>query len=168
MHKTTWTIIGITLVLLIGVVYVLNSNQKQVKQGNVEQLHVTTHDFQKVLAYESDYMGDASNISNLFNNLPLSNHKGTIELDSDNFICVVNYDAKSDEKVAIYNATAAFVLIKNLETVDMRFSDQSYEITRKQVEGWFGPDFEALIDPTVFKEKVQQPLLENNMGEWIK
>lgn len=167
MHKTTWTVIGIALILLIGVFYVLDSNQKQVKQGDIEQLHVKTHSFRKVLAYESDYMGDASNISNLFNNLPFSDHKGTIELDSDTYTFIVNYDGTSDDKVVIYNTTAAFVLIKNLETVDMRFSDRSYEITRKQVEGWFGPDFEALIDPTVFKKKVQQPLVQNNKSEWI-
>lgn len=167
LHKTTWTVIGITLILLIGVFYVLDSNQKQVKQGDMEQLHVKTHSFQKVLAYQSDYMGDASNISNLFNNLPFSDHKGTIELDSDTFTFIVNYDGTSDDKVVIYNTTAAFVLIKNLENVDMRFSDRSYVITRKQVEGWFGPDFEALIDPIVFKEKVQHPLLENNTSEWV-
>lgn len=167
MHKTTWSIIGIALILLVGVFYVLNSNQKQVKQGDMDQLDVKTHNFQKVLAYESDYMGDASNINNLFNNLPFSDHKGTIELDSDTFTFIINYDVESDDKVVIYNATAAFVLIKNLEIVDMRFSDRSYEITRNQVEGWFGPDFEVLIDPTVFKEKVQQPLLESNTSEWI-
>lgn len=167
LHKTMWIIVGIVLILLIGVFYVLNSNQKQVKQGDMNQLHVETHNFQKVLAYENDYMGNASNSNNLFNNLPLSNHKRTIELNSDTFTFIINYDAKSDEKVVIYNATAAFVLIKNLEKVDMHFSDQSFEITRDNVEEWFGGNLATLIAPTVFKKKVQEPLLKNNISEWI-
>ncbi|WP_144512533.1 DUF4825 domain-containing protein [Bacillus sp. FJAT-22090] len=167
MQKTTWTIIGIALILLIGVFYVLNGNQKQVGQEDRNQLSVKTHHFKKVLAYESDYMGDASNINNLFSHLPFSNFKGTIELNSDDLLFTIHYDTESDEQVVIYNSTAAFVLIKNLEKVNMQFSDQSYIITRGNVEEWFGGDIAKLLDPTVFAEKVQKPLLENTPDEWI-
>lgn len=167
MQKTIGLVVGIALVLLLGVVYVLSNNQKQVEQEDVEQLSVGTHNFKKVLAYENEYMGNNSNITNLFNNLPLSNHRDLVELEPDTFKFVVNYNTSSDEKTVIYNATAAFVLIKNLEVMDMRFSDHSYVITRENVEKWFGDDFDSLIDPAVFKERIQKPLRENTMTDWI-
>lgn len=74
MQKTIGLVVGIALVLLIGVFYVLSNNQKQVEKEDVKQLSVETHNFNKVLAYENDYMGNNSNITNLFNKLPLSNY----------------------------------------------------------------------------------------------
>ena len=142
MQKSIWFIIGIVLMLLIGVIFVLNGNQKQVEEDKMQQLSVSTHDFQKVLAYENDFMGNASNMNNLFNNLPLSNYKGMVELDSESFIFTVNYDTVGDDQTVIYNATAAFVLIKNLEVIEMHFTNRSYVITRENVEKWFGSNLD--------------------------
>ncbi|WP_277583993.1 DUF4825 domain-containing protein [Psychrobacillus antarcticus] len=167
MQKTIGLVVGIAFVLLLGVVSVLSNNQKQVEQEDMEQLSVETHNFKKVLAYENEYMGNNSNITNLFNNLPLSNYRDLVELEPDSHTVVVNYNASGDEKTVIYNATAAFVLIKNLELVDMRFSDQSYVITRENVEQWFGDDFEKLIDPVLFKQKLQNPLMDSTVTDWI-
>ncbi|WP_411748053.1 DUF4825 domain-containing protein [Psychrobacillus psychrotolerans] len=167
MQKTIGLVVGIALVLLIGVFYVLSNNQKQVEKEDVKQLSVETHNFNKVLAYENDYMGNNSNITNLFNKLPLSNYKYSVELEPDTFTAAINYNTSSDEKAVIYNTTAAFVLIKNLEVIDMRFSDQSYVMTRENVEQWFGDDFERLIDPSIFKDKVQNALMESTTTNWI-
>lgn len=167
MQKTIGLVVGISLVLLLGVVYVLSNNQKQVKHEDVEQQSAETHHFKKVLAYENEYMGNNSNITNLFNNLPLSNHRDFVELEPDTFTLVVNYNASVDDKTIIYNTTVAFVLIKNLEVIEMRFSDQSFVVTRENVEQWFGDDFDSLKDPEVFNEKVQKPLIENTTTDWI-
>ena len=167
MQKSIWFIIGIVLMLLIGVIFVLNGNQKQVEEDEMQQLSVSTHDFQKVLAYENDFMGNASNMNNLFNNLPLSNYKGMVELDSESFIFTVNYDTVGDDQTVIYNATAAFVLIKNLEVMEMRFTNRSYVITRENVEKWFGSNLEQLTDPALFKEKVQKPLMNDDGKGWL-
>lgn len=167
MQKSIWFIIGIVLALLIGVIFVLNGNQKQAEKDGMQQLSVSTHDFQKVLAYENDFMGNASNMNNLFNNLPLSNYKGAVELDSESFIFTVNYDTVGDDQTVIYNATAAFVLIKNLEVIEMRFTNQSYVITRENVEKWFGSNLDQLTDPARFKEKVQKPLMNDDGKGWL-
>lgn len=98
MQKTIGLVVGIALVLLLGVVYVLTNNQKQVDQEDLEQLTVESHDFKKVLAYENDYMGNNSNITNLFNNLPLSDRRGVVELNSDTFTFIVHYNTSGDEK----------------------------------------------------------------------
>lgn len=170
MQKPIWLAVGAALVLLLGVFYVLSNNQVKSEKEKETQLNTATHHFEKVLAYENDYMGNASNIGNLFNNLPLANYKESIELNSEAFILTVNYDTTSDEKAekaVIYNATAAFVLIKNLEVINMRFSNQSYVVTRESVEEWFGGNFAGLIEPSVFKESVQDQLLKSNTSEWL-
>ncbi|KQL34628.1 DUF4825 domain-containing protein [Psychrobacillus sp. FJAT-21963] len=170
MQKNTWLIIIMAMLLLIGVVYVLNNNQKNVIEDKTSQLSVATHSFEKVLAYENDYMGDAANTSNLFNNLPLANDKKSIEMDSEKLILVVNYDSLSSEeteKAVIYNTTAAFVLIKNIEEINLQYSDRTYVVKKANVKEWFGNDFSQLINPEVFKKLVQNPLLEKDSGAWL-
>lgn len=88
-------------------------------------------------------------------------------MEPDTFTAAINYNTSSDEKAVMYNTTAAFVLIKNLEVIDMRFSDRSYVMTRENVEQWFGDDFESLIDPSIFKDKVQNALMESTTTNWI-
>ncbi|WP_313892821.1 DUF4825 domain-containing protein [Psychrobacillus sp.] len=170
MQKTIWLAVGAALVLLLGVFYVLRNNQVKSEEDKETQLSTATHRFEKVLAYENDYMGYASNTNNLFNNLPLADKKEGIELNSDESILIVNYKTVSDEEVekaVIYNATAAFVLIKNLQEIDMRFSNHSYAVTRENVEHWFGGNFAELIEPSFFKEAVQDQLLKPNTNEWL-
>ncbi len=133
----------------------------------------TTHNFEKVVSYDNAYMGDASNINNLFNALPLNEYKGTIELDPDKYALIVNYDSSIDnmeeqvKQSVIYNATAAFTLIENLQTVDMQFENQSYIVTRDYVEKWFGTTLFDFKDPDVFKEKVQNHLQED-IDLWLR
>ncbi|MEI4771281.1 DUF4825 domain-containing protein [Psychrobacillus sp. FJAT-51614] len=170
MQRNIWLIVIISMLLLIGVVYVLNNNQKKVIEDKTSQLSVATHSFEKVLAYENDYMGDSSNTSNLFNNLPIANDKKSIEMDSKKLILVVNYDFASNEeteKAVIYNTTAAFVLIKNVEEIHLQFSNQKYIVKRGNVKEWFGSDLSELINPEVFKKLVQKPLLETDSSDWL-
>ncbi|WP_166462420.1 DUF4825 domain-containing protein [Psychrobacillus vulpis] len=170
MQRNVWMAIGFVLLLLIGVFYVLSNNQVKSEREKEIELNTANHNFEKVLAYENDYMGNASNMGNLFNNIPLSSYKDNIELDSDAFTFIINYDTTSDEeaeKAVIYNATAAFVLVKNLEVINMRFLNNSYVVTRENVEEWFGGDLKELIDPSMFKEKVQKPLLKSEINDWL-
>lgn len=126
-----------------------------------------THDFEKVVTFEKMYMGDASNLNGLFNALPLNEYKGTIEMDSDVFSLIVNYETSAEEieekakQAVIYNTTAAFTLIDNLETVNLHFEDKSYTVTRDHVERWFGTTLIDFKEPEVFKEKVQNHLNED-------
>lgn len=171
MSKNTLVTVGLVVLLLIGVFYVLHNNQKRVEEDKISQLNIATHRFDKVLAYENDYLGNASNTNNLFNNLPLSNVKQSIEMDSDKLVLTVNYAIASNaevEKAIIYNATAAFVLIKNVKEVNMNFLNQSYAINRENVEKIFGDDFARLIEPAVFKRLVQNRLLENEHMDWLE
>ena len=67
--------------------------------------------------------------------------------DPEEFRFTVNYDETIDEigvkrveKAILYNATAIFALIENMEIVDFSFPDRTYTVTRKRVNEWFGED----------------------------
>ena len=71
------------------------------------------------------------------------------------------------QQSVIYNTTAAFVLIKNLQQIEMQFPNKSFIVPRSNVENWFNNNLSNLIDSTQFKEKVQDPLKNNNLDEWL-
>lgn len=151
----------------------LPSQEKIQAEENLKQLHPETHNFEKVRIHENLYMGNASNTSQLFRNLPLSQRVESFEMDPDQLLLIVKYhDPKNEserlvQQSVIYNTTAAFVLIKNLQQVEIRFPNASFIINRKNVEKWFGTDFLALIEPVEFKKKVQEPLKNENLEEWL-
>lgn len=131
-----------------------------------------THVFENITKYESAYMGDASNVGNLLNELPLNEYKKGIELESDDLVLIVNYDVKAkeiEEKVqqsVIYNSTALFALIENMGQIDMRFKDETYRVSRDRVEKWFGTTLVDLKEPEIFKEKVQSQL-KTDIEPWF-
>src|SRR4051794_34824358 len=84
-------------------------NNKEVNEDNVQE-SPETHNFEKVLEYENEYMGNASNMSALFQALPLNDEKGTLEMDSEQFLLIVNYSSPENEadlvkQSVIYNTT---------------------------------------------------------------
>ncbi len=132
-----------------------------------------THKFEEVTSFEDPYMGDNSNMNNLFQALPLSKEKGIIQMDPNTFSLIVNYNAKVDEnnnrteETVIYNTTAAFTLIGNLQLVEMKFEDKSYSVTRDNVEQWFGTTLVDFKEPKVFKEKVQEEIKKEDIDNWV-
>lgn len=162
-------IIGVPLFIWIQFFEVPN----KVKLGEEKmQQDPETHVLEEVLPFEHAYMGDSSNINELFSALPLNKYKGTLEMDADTFTLIVNYTStvegieKQAKQAVIYNTTAAFTLIENLETVNMRFEDQSYIVTRDHVEKWFGTTLIDFKEPEVFKQKVQDHLTED-IDSWL-
>lgn len=148
--------------------------QERIKEeAATKQLDPLTHDFQKVMLYKNEYMGNAGNTTALFRAMPLQPYVQSFEMDSDLFLLTVHYDSPenlSTNKVRqsiIYDSTAAFVLIQNLQQLELRFPDQTYTIHRSQVEKWFSNDLSVLADPDKFKAEVQQPLKSEDLEEWL-
>lgn len=166
-------IVIIAIPLYVWIAYYEIPGKARIGEEKLQQ-DPMKHDFEKVLEFESNYMGDASNTSALFQLLPLNEYKGSIEMDPDRFSLVVHYQAsiaelgEKAEQAFLYNTTAAFIMLKNLEVVELRFLDDSYKVHRENVEKWFGEEFGTLIEPDVFKEKVQKPLGEPGIDEWLK
>lgn len=162
-------IVGIPLFIWIQFFEVPN----KVKLGEEKmQQDPKTHTFENVIKYESMYMGDASNINNLLNDLPLNEYKESIELDADDLTLFVDYEVDAmeiEEKIqqsVIYNSTAAFALVENLEKMDMKFQNETFTISRDRVEKWFGMTLVDFKDPEVFQEKVQEQLSED-ISSWF-
>ena len=124
-----------------------------------------THDFGRLLEFKSSYMGDISNLANLNANLPLGELPRTFELYSDDLTAEINYqgspaalEAGLFNRALVYNATANFTLIANLETLILNFEGVSYTVSRSAVENWYGLDLASLQDGDRWAEKVQRPL----------
>lgn len=162
-------IIGVPLFIWIQFFEVPN----KVKIGEEKlQQDPSTHVFENVTKYESDYMGDTSNLGNLLNELPLNQYKDGIALDSDDLKLSVDYDVKATEieeqvkQSVIYNSTATFALIENLQQMDIQFKDETYKVSRDRVEQWFGTTLVDFKDPEIFQEKVQSQL-KKDVAPWF-
>lgn len=169
MKKINIVIIALLALGLCGLAlmegYIKPGIRKKEKQYLAEQGDPLTHDFSRILKYRSRYMGDVSNLANLNGALPLSDIPRTYQLYPETLEAEINYRDTSAavtadlfERALIYNATANFVLIDNLETLTLKFAEGSYSITRHAVKSWHGIAPAALQDGALWAEKVQQPL----------
>ena len=62
----------------------------------------------------------------------------------------------------LYDATAAFALIDNLQRIDFVFLDESFTITRDAVSGFYDEPLSKLLKKNAWKEKVQAPLTSDD------
>ncbi|MBU3143528.1 DUF4825 domain-containing protein [Clostridium sp. CF012] len=78
------------------------------------------------------------------------NYKNTIE----------NINENKVNKALIYNSTAAFALIDNLEVINYNFTNLTYKVSRSDVEKWYGQKLSGLLKSEEWKNKVQDKLLD--------
>lgn len=165
-RKVMIAILIIGLPLFIWLQFFEIPNKVKLGEERMQQ-DPETHTFENVVQYESLSMGDASNSNNLMDDLPLNQYKKNIELDAEDLTLFVNYEidteslGKTAQQSVVYNTTASFALIENLEEMVIAFTDKTYTISRDRVEKWFGMTLVDFSDPEVFEEKVQQPLTDN-------
>lgn len=149
--------------------YIKPEMRRKEEQYLAEQGEPLTHDFSRLLEFKSRYMGDASNLANLNAALPLSGIERTLELFPESLTAEINYETLPAgiesalfSRALIYNATANFVLIGNLETLILNFGQDSYTIPRNAVESWYGIRLASLQEEALWAEKVQRPLTDRN------
>jgi len=160
-------IIGIVLFGLVQGVIIPKNNQKK-DQYVAQQVNPTTHDLNSVLKYKNKYMGNSSNITNLFHTLPLNNIPMSFELFPDKLIAQVNYKDTIENinenmvnQALIYNSTVAFALIDNLEAINYNFTGEGYKVQRSDIKKWYGKDLSSLLEKDVWKNQVQDKLKDN-------
>lgn len=160
-------IIGVVLFAVVQGIVIPNNNERS-KQYIDNQKNPTTHDLNSILKYKNKYMGNFSNISNLFHALPLNNSLMSFELFSDKLTVQVNYKDTTESinenqinKALIYNSTAAFALIDNLEAINYNIMGLNYKVLRSDVEKWYGGDLTGLLKNDEWKRKVQDKLEDN-------
>jgi hypothetical protein len=138
------------------------------KQYIAQQQNPTTHDVNSILKYKNKYMGNFSNMANLFHTLPLNNIPMSFELFPDKLTAQVNYkdtieniNENKVNKALIYNSTVAFALIDNLEAINYNFTGIKYKVLRSDVKKWYGKDISDLLKKDIWKSKVQDKLNDN-------
>ncbi len=168
--KKRGIIIAILLVLgLIGMVstefYIKPFLKGKEEQYALENKKPESHHIEIVEKYKNKYMGNGGNISNLNYNLPLSEIKRTNEINGEDLEFIIHYEASTDEietrylkSSLIYNATANFALIENLQLITFNFQDLSYTFSRANLEKWYGTSASSLLENNLWKEKVQKEL----------
>ena len=157
-------IIGIVLFGLVQGVVIPRNNQKK-NEYVAQQQNPMTHDLNSILKYKTKYMGAASNIINLFSTLPLIEGDTSFELFSETLTAQMNYknaianiNENMVKKTLIYNSTAAFALVDNLEVINYNFTDGEYKVLRSDVEKWYGTELLSLLSSEEWKSKVQNKL----------
>ncbi len=164
-NKLIIGLIAVGIVFVVAAQGTIMPRIAQKEQPVAESQDLSTHDFDSVLKYKNEYMGNASNLANLFHSLPLNDIEMSFQLFPDTLTAVINYKAPVKaigqdkvNKALIYNATAAFVLIDNLEGVKFSFEGSSYKVLRSDVEKWYGVDLPVLAEKVAWEKTVQGKL----------
>lgn len=169
MNKESKLIIGLLAVAVILFCtiqfWVIPANKAKQADYARNQTDALTHDISAIGEYQSAYLGDASNVSALFENLPLSNISRKYEINSDDCALTVNYlDTVwniGEEKVQrdlIYNSVAAMAATDNLSEITYNFSGETYSFERQQIEEFLGSPLSNLLSPDKWSDKVQTQL----------
>ena len=152
--------------------WIIPANQAKREAYAQNQTDALTHDITSIEDYKSPYIGNASNVGNLFWNLPLNNVDMKFEIDSETCTLTVNYlDTVwniGEDKVQrdlIYNTVAAMAAIDNLSGITYNFSGDSYSFERTQIEDIFGAPLSNLLEPEKWKNDVQDKLKDTDFVE---
>ena len=169
----------IALLIVVGILglslvegYIKPGREKQEQQYLLEQKDPLTHDFSRALQYRNQYMGNASNLSNLNASLPLDDIERSIQLYPEILTAEIFFqeaaifiDRDLLKRSLIYNVTANFVLIDNLEVLSLHFQGETYTANRESIAQWYGMEPEALQDAKRWKKEVQDKLKERSYVE---
>lgn len=152
--------------------YIIPEREKQQIVYTEQQQDAYTHDIKSIKDCKSPYIGNASNVGNLFERLPLSNTGRKYEIDSDNCTLTVYYldftidigESKIQQDL-LYNTVAAMASIDNLSGITYKFYDKEYTFSREQIENVYGNDLASLLDEKTWQEKVQSNITDTSVLE---
>lgn len=164
-------VVGVALFGYVQGVLIPQMAQKE-QQYESDQQDPLTHHIESVWEYKHKYMGNASNLMNLFYALPLSDLDRTYQLFPDQLTAEINYKVSADsvekdrlESALLYNATVAFSLIENLEAIHFNFEEVSYRTTRTGIEAWYGVNLTGLAESDEWDQLVQINLADREYVE---
>lgn len=149
--------------------FIIPTMEKKQAAYVFNQRDALTHDITVIEPYKTPYLGNAVNVSALFEQLPLNNIEKKYEIDSEKCTLTVIYldtiwnigEQKVRQDLA-YNAVAAMASIDNLSMVTYAFPEYSVSFTREQMEGTFGNSLSSLLDKEIWKEKVQDKIADKD------
>lgn len=169
-NRTIIALIAIAVVLFCTICFfIIPTMERNQAAYEFNQQDALTHDITVIEHYKAPYLGNAVNVSELFERLPLNNVEKKYEIDSEKCTLTVIYlDTVwniGEQKVhqdLVYNAVAAMASIDNLFMVTYAFPEYSYSFTRAKMEEVFGDNLSSLLDKEIWKEKVQDKIADND------
>lgn len=171
--KNIWILI-LLIIGISGIVAVEGYAKPKVREQEAryaaEQQNPYTHDISRTLQFKSKYMGDAGNLMNLNNSLPFNELNRTYQLYPDELTAELKFptssvyvDAAKLKEMLVYNTTANFAMIDNLQVLRLTFEDITFTIHRKAVEEWYGGEdsLRPLQNEKQWHEVVQTKMKDN-------
>ncbi|KAJ52784.1 beta-lactamase regulating signal transducer with metallopeptidase domain [Clostridium tetanomorphum] len=174
--KAIWSIVAIAIVILITAICLTNPVMKsytKINKLNSEKLYI----------YKTQYVGDASKIGNLTDNLHYSKYKNgfSLQTDSKPYGITINYNIKpevlsqnsiSKTNNMLENAAVIFCLVNNVDEVKFKFDDgengNSFSFKREVFNNVFKKDIrEYSSSLKVFQDQFI-PMVKNQNWSGIK
>ncbi|OCS87808.1 hypothetical protein A6M13_10950 [Caryophanon tenue] len=114
---------------------------------------------QGVFLYKNAYIGDASAVSAIVEQLENSEQFMQMELFTTAKPYAVNLQyAHISEQQAMRNATYIFTLVQNVDVVQFTFADEQYELTRQEIESVYGLDVRNIHDEQKLQALIEEKL----------
>lgn len=173
--KVLWSIAALMMVLVIGLMCLTSANSAGARGKGTDGNSVLMGDYDvdRLLNYKFPYIGNASNVSNLLERLPLGEYKQKISLstESEPFGITVYYNLvtlqKADMDIInqgfLPNSAILLSLIDNLDIIRYNIqegnSSYTYIYTRSMLQKYFDRDIREYAkdkkDFTVFLSKLK-------------
>lgn len=158
--------LGIFLLVALGIVMTgvrFTKTPEPVSAGQWKDM-----DLASLTEFQSPYIGDAANVSQLFYRLPLGDFAMQFSIDDEACMLTVayedpgrDYDDVNLKRNLAFNAVAAMALIDNLACVKYDFPSKSYTVLRETPESLLGAPLSNLLTSEEWQKKVAEPLRED-------
>ncbi|CAH2214208.1 DUF4825 domain-containing protein [Tepidibacter aestuarii] len=164
-------VIGIILMFSFSVLIGCESSEDK-SVNSTKKINI-----EKLIEYRDSYVGDNSAVGGILYNLPGNMYVKQFSLQTNNtpYSIKVDYgldknsnlkkedfnkfwDSESVKNIFLNNATTLFILVKNVDEVEFNLdtpNKQSFSITRKELETFYGKDLrEYSNDISVWKKEI--------------
>ncbi|WP_117170143.1 DUF4825 domain-containing protein [Paraliobacillus sediminis] len=122
-----------------------------------------------IFEFKDSYVGDNSAVGTIISQLPNGEDLKDFELKTkeEPYGMILNYEEIEAEEIekkyretAIYNATFIFTLVQNAEWVRFNFEHQDYQLSRENVQSWYGEELRAYSSEDELRKLTEEYLAD--------
>lgn len=159
--------------LLCTLLFMIGCKSNEIKDNNYKRdiYSVDGLDIDKLLKYKNSYVGDNSKVGGILSILPGNMFIKEFSLTNDSIKVDYEYKGQSNmeeedlqkyfndentKKIFLNNITTLFILIKNVENIELNLHTEnqlSFNISRKEVEDFYGKDLRKYAEDKLLWEK---------------
>ncbi len=172
MNKKNQIIVGLLVIASISFVIfqflILPAQQKELDIYHQNQTDALSHDITSIKKFQHPYIGNTSNVINLFNRLPLNHIDMKFAINSNQKTLTVKYSGNTKnigtskiQRDLLYNSVVAMATIDNLSAITYNFRDNSYQFGRDEIESIFSEPLSTLLESEQFQQKLNTKLKDD-------